>query len=306
VSPAASDAPLGVSLTGHWLALDAIQRLAQRADELGYAVVLVDGDASLLPRRTAAPVYDPSVVATLTLAATRRARVGSIRLPVFWNPLLLARSLATLQEASAGRALGFFGAGAGRHLGRVGLEPLTGRERVARLDETLEVLRRLLAGESVTHHGPHIQLDGAFVRPPAQPLPLVVAAAGPQTLRVVERHADVWDANLPPLRERLDPLRERLARELETWIWIFTRPGASLDAAAKDYRRHCPWFSDVPERALEQILLWGEPARCREQLASLRADLRVDLPVLDLVGLNESAALHALEALAPANGPNLS
>ncbi len=299
-------ARVGVALTGHWLTLAQIQRLVRRADDLGYAVVLVDGDTTLLPRRPDAPVYDPNVLAALALAATNRVHVGSIRLPAFWNPLLLARSLATLQEASAGRALGFFGAGVGRHLGRLGIPLLSGRERVARLDETLDVLRRLLSGESVSQRGRYLELERAFVRPPSPPIPLVVAAAGPQGLEVVERHADVWDANVPPLREHLEPLRERLSRPLETWIWVFTRPGASFDAAAKDYRRHCPWFSDVPKRALDQALLWGDPARCRERLASLRAELGVDLPVLDLVGLEESAALHALEALAPAKAANFS
>ncbi len=299
-------ARLGVALTGHWLALDQIQRLARRADELGYAVVLVDGDASLLPRRPDAPVYDPSVLAALALAATTRARVGSIRLPAFWNPLLLARSLATLQEASAGRALGFFGAGAGRHGARLGLPALSGPERVARLDETLDVVRRLLAGESVSRRSRHVELEQAFVQPPAQRVPLVVAAAGPQGLALVERHADVWEANVPPLPERLEPLRARLSRKLETWIWVFARPGASLDAATKDYRRHCPWFADVPESALERGLLWGEPVRCREQLTSLQQELEVDLPLLDLAGLDESAALGALETLAPAKATNLS
>ncbi|MCH6561102.1 MAG: LLM class flavin-dependent oxidoreductase [Myxococcales bacterium] len=295
-----SGARLGVALTGHWLALDQIQRLARRADELGYAVVLVDGDASLLPQRPDAPLYDPSVLAALALAATSRTRVGSIRLPAFWNPLLLARSLVTLQEASAGRMLGFFGAGVGRRVGRLGLPVLSGRKRVAQLDETLDIVRRLLAGETVSHRSPRIQLEQAFVQPPSQPVPLVVAAAGPQGLAVVERHADVWDANVPPLRERLEPLRARLSRKLETWIWVFARPGASIEAAAKDYHRHCPWFADVAEPALERALLWGEPDRCREQLSTLRALLDVDLPVLDLVGLDESAALGALEALAPA------
>ena len=299
-------ARLGVALTGHWLALNQIQRLARRADELGYAVVLVDGDASLLPRRPGAPVYDSSVLVALTLAATSRTRVGSIRLPAFWNPLLLARSLVTLQEASAGRALGFFGAGAERHVGRLGLPVLSGRERAERLDETLDIVRRLLAGESVSHRSRYIELEQAFVQPPPQPVPLVVAAAGPRGLAVVERHADVWDANVPPLRERLEPLRARLSRQLETWIWVFARPGALLDAAAKDYQRHCPWFADVPEPALARALLWGEPVRCREHLSSLRKELEVDLVVLDLVGLDESAALSALEALAPANATNLS
>jgi alkanesulfonate monooxygenase SsuD/methylene tetrahydromethanopterin reductase-like flavin-dependent oxidoreductase (luciferase family) len=306
VKQAAPSARLGVALTGHWLSLDQIQRLARCADDLGYAVVLVDGDATLLPRRGGAPIYDTSALAALALASTTRARVGSIRLPVFWNAALLARSLATLQEASGGRAIGFFGSGVGRHEARFGIPPLSAGERLALLEETLDALRQLLAGEQVTRRGQFVKLERAFIGRPSKPIPLVVAAKGPGALRVAERHADVWDANVPPLREHLEPLQEQLAREIETWIWIFARPGASLEAAAKAYRRHCPWFAKLPERALADALLWGDPARCREHLASLPASLGVDLPILDLSALDEPAALRALEALAPAKTADFS
>ena len=39
-----SAGPLGVALTAHWLELPALLRLVRRADELGYALAMVDGD----------------------------------------------------------------------------------------------------------------------------------------------------------------------------------------------------------------------------------------------------------------------
>ena len=50
---------------------------------------------------------------------------------------------------------------------------------------------------------------------------------------------------------------------------------------------------------LTQALLWGDAARCHDTLEELRRQLDVDLPVLDLTGLAEAAALETLEALAP-------
>lgn len=297
---------LGVALTGHWLSLAQILRLARRADELGYAVVLVDGDTTLLPRRASAPIYDTAALTARVLATTTSARIGSIRLPGFWNTALLARNLLTLQQASHGRALGFLGAGAGRHAGRLGMPQLSPRARVERLEETLDALRPLLAGEEVTRNGRYVQLERAFVGRPSEPIPLVVAAAGPRALSVAERYADVWDANVPPLRERLEPLREQLTRALETWIWVFARPGAPLEAVASAYRRHCPWFGELPEKSLAEAVLWGEPERCRERLAALTDALGVSLPILDLTALDERAALVALEALAPAKAANIS
>lgn len=294
-------APLGVALTGHRIRLAELLRLVERAESLGYDVVLVDGDTAVVPDRPEAPVYEGLTLAAFALARTDVARVGSIRLPFFWNPALLARGLATLQEGSGGRALAFLGAGAGRGARRVGLAEASPSERVSWLEETLDALRPLLRGEEVTRAGCHVRLDRVRVSSMGPPAPLVVAAAAPRTMRLVDRYADVWDANVPPLRERVDPLRERLTRSLETWIWVFARPGSSFEDAARDYRRHCPWFSSaVPDTALERALLHGTPDRCRTRLEELRAEIGVARPIVDLIGLDAAAASAALDALAPA------
>ncbi len=292
---------LGVSFTGCRLRLPQIRRLARLADELGYPTILVDGDASLLPARPESPIYDSSVLLADTLAATRRARVGSIRLPAFWNAVLLARSLATLQEASSGRALALLGVGSGRHEESLGLPSYSAAARVDHLEELVDALRALLAGERISRSGRYVRCRDVAVTPPTTPPPLIVSAASPGALRVVERHADVWDANVPPVAERLLPLREKISRPIETWSWIFARPGAELEPAIREYRRYSPWFGDLPEHVLSGALLWGEPQRCTDRLAQLGHTLGIDVAILDLAGLDEPDARRALEALAPAD-----
>ena len=50
------------------------------------------------------------------------------------------------------------------------------KERGARLDEGLEVIRRLLSEESVTHHGRFYHLDDVSMEPrPPQPVPVWIA-----------------------------------------------------------------------------------------------------------------------------------
>jgi alkanesulfonate monooxygenase SsuD/methylene tetrahydromethanopterin reductase-like flavin-dependent oxidoreductase (luciferase family) len=293
----AGPAPLGVAFTGHWLPLDAALRLVARADALGFAQVLVDGDAALLPRGR--PVYDATVLAAAALHASTRARVGAIHLAHFWSPLLLARNLATLQTLGDGRVVGLFGVGAGRPTGALGLPQPNAGERIERLDELLDQVRPLLAGESVTRPGRYASLEDAAITPPPQPVPLAVSAASPRALGLVRRHADIWDANVPPLLARLAPARETLGRALPTWLWVFARPGVDRDDALRDYRRHVPWFRDLPADEAAEAILWGEPSRCRERLARMRSELDLALPILDLAGLDEPDAARALEALAP-------
>ena len=273
-----SGAPLGVALTGHRLPLAARVRLAVRADALGFDALILDGDAppSLVNPRLR--VYDPTAVMAAVAQATRNIRLASIHLAHLWDPALLARNLATLQELAQGRLVSHFGIGAGR-AGAGG--------RIARLDETLAALRPNLARSS-------------------PPVPIAISAAGPRALDVVRRHADIWDANVPPLRERLEPLRAQLGRPLPTWLWVFARPGATLEAALADWRRSAPWFAGLPPEAQARAVLHGDPAHCRARLAQLRGELGLALPILDLAGLDEPDAERALEALAKASDARIS
>jgi alkanesulfonate monooxygenase SsuD/methylene tetrahydromethanopterin reductase-like flavin-dependent oxidoreductase (luciferase family) len=301
-----SPAPLGVAFTAHWLPLQTVLRVVRRADELGYSLVFVDGDSVLADANPARPIYDATALSAAAVLATRQARIAAIHLAITWNALLLARSLSTLQELAAGRLVAMFGVGAKRASHRLGLPEPGGAERVDRLDEMLGAVRALLAGEAVSLRGRFTTLERASVTTASAPVPIAVSAAGARALDVVRRHADAWDANVPPLRERLLPLRHQLARPIPTWCWVFARPGASFDDAAHAYRRHAPWFRGLGPGEVERAILYGEPARCREKLECMREELDLALPVVDLTGLDEARAMSALEALAPALSPRIS
>jgi len=299
-------APLGVALTAHWLGLESVLRLVRRADELGYALALVDGDAAFADARPERPIYDPTALCAAAALRTDRLRIGAIHFPLLWNPVLLARSLATLQDLAEGRLVGVFGVGAKRESHRLGLPEPDGAERVARLSEMLDAVRGLLAGKTVTRKGRFTSLERASITLPSAPVPIAVSAASARALAVVREHADIWDANVPPLRERLLPLRERIGREIPTWCWVFARPEESFEAASRAYRHLAPWFQGLAPAEVDRAILHGDPEACREKLARMRDELELALPILDLTGLGEAAALRALETLAPATGARIS
>lgn len=299
-------APLGVALTAHWLRLESVLRLVRRADELGYALALVDGDAAFADARPERPIYDPTALCAAAALRTDQLRIGAIHFPLLWNPILLARSLATLADLAEGRLVGVFGVGAKRESHRLGLPEPDGAERVARLSEMLEAVRALLAGKTVTRKGRFTSLERASITLPNAPVPIAVSAAGVRALAVVREHADIWDANVPPLRERLLPLREQIGRAIPTWCWVFARPGESFEAASRAYRHLAPWFHGLAPAEVERAILHGDPEACREKLSRMREELDLALPILDLTGLGEAAALGALEALAPARGARIS
>jgi alkanesulfonate monooxygenase SsuD/methylene tetrahydromethanopterin reductase-like flavin-dependent oxidoreductase (luciferase family) len=69
-----------------------------------------------------------------------------------------------------------------------------GPRRVDRLEEAVPLVKRLLAGETVTHSGDHYRLEGASVGVVAvqRPRPrLAIGAGGPRMLRLAAREADI-------------------------------------------------------------------------------------------------------------------
>ena len=61
------------------------------------------------------------------------------------------------------------------------------------MDESLGVLRELLAGAPVTHHGEFFDLDDALILPaPQPPIPIIVGGRSDIALRRAGRFADGW------------------------------------------------------------------------------------------------------------------
>jgi alkanesulfonate monooxygenase SsuD/methylene tetrahydromethanopterin reductase-like flavin-dependent oxidoreductase (luciferase family) len=127
--------------------------------------------------------------AAAALAATERLRVGLGVLPVpLRNVALTAMEIATIEGMFPGRLVPGVGHGVQGWMGQVGARaasPLT------LLREHLTALRALLDGERVTTHGRYVTLeDVALDWPPAGRPPVLSAAQGPRTLRLVGEQAD--------------------------------------------------------------------------------------------------------------------
>jgi alkanesulfonate monooxygenase SsuD/methylene tetrahydromethanopterin reductase-like flavin-dependent oxidoreductase (luciferase family) len=148
-------------------------------------------------------------------AVTSRPRLGHLVTAVtFRNLGVIAKMATTLDHVSGGRFV--LGLGAGWHPrehAAFGIDFGSGfGERLDRLDEAAGLLRRLLDGEVVTHHGRFYDLDRAACapRPLQEHLPILIGGTGrTKTLRTVARVADIWNANATP--EELVGLEEVLA-----------------------------------------------------------------------------------------------
>jgi alkanesulfonate monooxygenase SsuD/methylene tetrahydromethanopterin reductase-like flavin-dependent oxidoreductase (luciferase family) len=150
---------------------------------------------------------------------TTKARLGLlVAANTFRNPGLTAKLATTLDHVSGGRLILGIGAGwFGREHEAFGLDFGTGfGQRLDRLEESVGLVERLLAGERVSHDGRFYRMVDAVCEPrPIQVrLPILIGGSGREkTLRTVARHADLWNAyaSRDRVTESLAILRERCA-----------------------------------------------------------------------------------------------
>ena len=301
---------LGVAFTWHCLAWEELVSLVARAEELGYDTAYIDGDVTQLGSRRDTDVLDGWTATTALLARTQRIRITSIRLVQHWNAAHLAQVAATAERSAPGRTHLCASVGDRPEDSAWGLSLLSARERVMWLDETLDAVRALWRGESVTRRGRYVALDDARVRPvpPGGRLPIEVGAKSPRLLGVVARHADVWNINWPAIPARVEASAAELARacralgrdpgSIRRRLWLFTRPEPLPPGAAlAEFRRWNPWFRDLPDAELAPAIAVGKPSECRERIAMLADQLDLEMPILDLSGLEPARARDALDAL---------
>ncbi|MEV0503534.1 LLM class flavin-dependent oxidoreductase, partial [Streptomyces spectabilis] len=105
---------------------------------------------------------DPLTVLTVAAAATGRVRLGTSTLNAPWYPpLLLARSLTTLDRVSGGRL--DVGLGIGWLRDEYTAVNADFGKRGARLDEILDVFAGMWTEETFEHEGPHWRIPRSYV-----------------------------------------------------------------------------------------------------------------------------------------------
>jgi coenzyme F420-dependent glucose-6-phosphate dehydrogenase len=111
-----------------------------------------------------------------------------------YNPVVMAQQAATLELMNPGRA--FLAVGSGEAMNEVpaGLRWPSPAGQLARTEEALTIITRLLHGETVTYEGRFFRTDHArlYDLPPRR-VPVYMSAFGPQAAAIAGRHADgVW------------------------------------------------------------------------------------------------------------------
>ena len=185
---------------------DGYLRLVDALDDLGY-------DSIWVPDVITAKMFDP--IAALSIAAGRRQRlkIGTHLIVPGRDPVRLAKELATLDRLSSGRLLLLFVLGLNQP-DELDAQAVVASERSAMLEESLEIMRTLWAGETLTFDGRFHQYDSVRleVTPQQQPLEVWLGGQVPASLRRCGRIGEGW---MPGLCSPAEAAEMRAAIEAE-------------------------------------------------------------------------------------------
>jgi probable F420-dependent oxidoreductase len=177
---------IGVGAGSGPVTTEAMAELVTGLDELGF-------DSLWLSEVLTGPGLDPVVGLAWAGAGNPRVKVGTTMLLPGRNVLRLAKQLASLDVLTRGRLLVTLVPGLTYAPERdaIGLEP---KQRGAFIDEALPLLRRLWAGETVSHDGPAGRLQGVKLSPlpVQQPLEVWLGGTAPGALDRCGRLSDGW------------------------------------------------------------------------------------------------------------------
>lgn len=145
------------------------------------------------------PCLEGWMVLSAFAAETQRLRIGiMVTGNTYRHPAVLANMAATVDIIAHGRL--DFGIGAGwneREHAAYGIPLYSAGERIRRLGEACEVIRRMWTETAPDFDGRYYQLKNAYCEPkPVQKPypPFVIGGSGEQlTLRIVAKYADIWN-----------------------------------------------------------------------------------------------------------------
>jgi probable F420-dependent oxidoreductase len=229
---------------------------ACRAEALGYSSLLMPDHFQ--------DQWEPAVGMTVAAEATERLNVGTL---VFDNdyrhPVMLAKSIATLDLASGGRVE--FGLGAGwkrSDYDESGMPYDPPGVRIDRMAESLAIMRALWASADPVHFtGRHYTITGAVgtPRPHSRPAPKIcIGGGGKRMLSFAAREADIVAVNATMKAGALDASVAATANpaaydEKIAWVRDAATTAGRVDAI--ELQCHCPFVnvSDDQKSMLEAL-----------------------------------------------------
>ena len=249
---------------------------------------------------TTQPYYQNSPMLGRLLAEWNNKPAGALYLLPLWHPVLLAEQIATLAAIMQGRFILQCALGGERPQSEgMGVDM---KYRVPMFEDSLDIMRRLWAGETVTHER-FWNIKNARIAPlPAQNIEVWVGSSAPAALNRTARLAEGWLAqpglSLQGATDQLNQYRQACAEHNRQPNAVAVRRdifvGASTQeaeafkskAVAKGYRGFAP-----------ESMLVGSVAQVADELANF-VDAGFTDVIIRSMSSNQPEALAGIERMA--------
>ncbi|HEX2420935.1 MAG TPA: TIGR03560 family F420-dependent LLM class oxidoreductase [Acidimicrobiia bacterium] len=257
----------GLDVAQHQLTFEEVLGRVRLAEEAGFDGAWVFDHFSALYGDRGGPCLEAWTLLGALAAHTSRIRLGPLVTGVTHrHPSVLTTEIVTVDHVSGGRVEAGLGAAWNQREHRsLGIAFPSAKERMQRLEETIEIFRLLTSGEQVSFQGRHHQLNDAQYRPlPVQRPhpPIWIGANGPQLgLPLVGRQADVWHGWGADYARKWDVVRqsaEKAGRDPET---IVRSTSLSISEPWAEVRRS---FDQYQKNGVSYVIVeWPTEGRSR-------------------------------------------
>lgn len=249
---------------------------------------------------TTQPYYQNSPMLGRLLAEWNNKPAGALYLLPLWHPVLLAEQIATLAAIMQGRFILQCALGGERPQSEgMGVDM---KYRVPMFEDSLDIMRRLWAGETVTHER-FWNIKNARIAPlPAQNIEVWVGSSAPAALNRTARLAEGWLAqpglSLQGATDQLNQYRQvcaehnrqpnAVAVRRDIFVGASTQEAEAFKrkAVAKGYRGFAP-----------ESMLVGSVAQVADELANF-VDAGFTDVIIRSMSSNQSEALAGIERMA--------
>ncbi len=249
---------------------------------------------------TPTPYYQNSAILGRMLAEWGEQPAGALYLLPLWHPVLLAEQVATLAAIAQGPFVLQCGLGGDRRQA-AGLGTDLGA-RVPMFEASLDIMRRLWAGETVSAEAPW-RFENARISPtPPAPIDVWIGSQAEPAIRRTARLGEGWLASPgltpPQAAESLNRYRQACAEFDRSPTAVAIRRDVFVGASAEDAMRVVAPYLERGYRGFsEDALIFGAVEQVAEQLAGFAEMGYTDVIVRNLSS-DQAESLATIERLA--------
>jgi F420-dependent oxidoreductase-like protein len=244
------------------------------------------------------PMLEGWTTQSVVAGFTNKIKLGTLVTGIVYRyPSVLAKVGATLDVLSKGRL--FMGIGAAWNVDEAtayGIPFPPVKERMQRLEEAVQIIKKMWTEENATFSGKFYQIRNAYCNPkPIQKPhpPIMIGGSGErQTLKIVAKYGDACNifGSAETVKKKLTVLREHchsVGRDYDSIV----KSKLGHVVIDKDKEKVMELIKDIPEDRRREYAMYGTPEEVRRQVEAFR-DAGIEYLIVNLEPETEVQALE--------------